>query len=151
MIAIMLTPMISAMAQPGLINQMDLSEEQQEQLKEMRVEHMKIVTPKKDRIGVLKAEFREALNAGDKAKLQNLIDEETKLHKELKEEFVAHQLAIKEVLSEEQWLIWTSRDRGPKARRDSRPGNGAGPANRSGGAPGPGKGLGPCGGNPSEL
>jgi Spy/CpxP family protein refolding chaperone len=116
-------------------NNLDLSVEQQEQLQSIRTEHLKVVQPKHDQLAILRAELKAAISSGDKAAADKIIDQQSAISKELKKEFVDHQLAVREVLTDDQRVLMDSRKATPGksgVKNSNRPGWGYGPCQRPG-------------------
>jgi Spy/CpxP family protein refolding chaperone len=116
-------------------NNLDLSVEQQEQLQSIRMEHLKVVQPNHDQLAILRAELKAAISSGDKAAADKIIDQQSAISKELKKEFVDHQLAVREVLTDDQRVLMDSRKATPGksgVKNSNRPGRGYGPCQRPG-------------------
>jgi Spy/CpxP family protein refolding chaperone len=116
-------------------NNLNLSEEQQEQLQNIRMEHLKVVQPNHDQLAILRAELKAAISSGDKAAADKIIDQQSAISKELKKEFVDHQLAVREVLTDDQRVLMDSRKATPGksgVKNSNRPGRGYGPCQRPG-------------------
>jgi len=99
--------MVSAMnAQPRQSAWLDLSEEQQEELSTLRTEHFKEITPLRNKMAELKARERTLLSEEnvDMKALEANIDEQTDLMNSIKKLQTKHQLAVKNVLSDEQFM-----------------------------------------------
>ncbi len=88
------------------IQGLDLSEQQQEQLQELRVDHYKAMKPMKTRMVELKARQRTLLSEEevDMKALNKVIDDETGLMNKMRKEQVAHQVEVKKMLTDEQLM-----------------------------------------------
>ena len=91
-------------------NTLNLTAEQQEQIQNMRLEHLKVIQPKHDRLAVLRLEYNTAISAGDKAAINKIIDEQTNISSELKKERADHQLAVSAVLTDDQKVLMDARN-----------------------------------------
>jgi Spy/CpxP family protein refolding chaperone len=116
-------------------NKLNLTSEQQEQIQKIKMEHLKVVQPKHDQLAILNAEYKAAISLGDKAATDKIIDKQSAITKELKKEFAAHQLAVRNILTEEQRLLIDSQKIAPKrsvVNKSGKPGMGYGPCQRPG-------------------
>ncbi len=86
----------------------DLTDDQKAALQQLRTDHYAKMKDHRNQMGELRARQRTIMseyNIDDKA-AQKLIDQKTELiNKQMKEQ-VAHRMAVKEVLTEEQALQW---------------------------------------------
>ena len=91
---------------PGL----DLSEEQQEKVKALKIAHMKEVQPLKDQLMENKAHQKTLMNADepDVNSIYKNIDKATKLQNEIAKLGVDFQLNFKNLLTDEQKVIYES-------------------------------------------
>ena len=99
---------------PGL----DLSEEQQEQVKALKIDHMKQVQPLKDQLIENKAHQKTLMNADepDINSVYKNIDKATKLQNEIAKLGADFQLKFKSILTDEQKVMYQSgRNRFAKA------------------------------------
>ena len=83
---------------------LDLTEEQQEQIKALRLEHHKTMKPLKNKMLELKASERTLMSeeSVDLNKVNSVIDEQTELSNQMKKLQAAHRVEMKEVFTEEQ-------------------------------------------------
>ncbi len=120
----------------GMLN---LTDEQKEQMKQIALDRTKEMLPLRNEMAVLKAEYRK-LMAAEKPSEKELsanIDKQTALMNKMKKTGMKYALKMREVLTEEQWLmIQTHRGMRGKGMR--------GVPYRYGKGPGPG----PCGMGP---
>lgn len=113
----------------------NLTEEQRDQMKELRLGFLEDLKPLRNQMGELKAEYRSMTTADDvdMKDVNENIDEQADLMASIKKLHASHQQAVRQVLTDEQKLFF-----------DMRKGNrGKGVRNFRGS--GPGRGLGPCG------
>jgi len=85
---------------------LDLSEEQQEKMTDLRTEHYKTITPLRNKMGELRARERTLLSeeSVDMNALNLTIDEQTDLMNSMKKMQVQHRLAVKDILTDEQLM-----------------------------------------------
>lgn len=117
---------------------LDLSEEQQEKMTTLRTEHFKTMTPLKNKMVELKARERTLLSEEkvDMKAINLNIDEQSELMNSIKKLQVQHQIAVKDMLTDEQLMkLQQSRQ---YARRDGFHGKGA---RQSSGPAGSGRGY----------
>ncbi len=90
---------------------LNLTEDQQNQMKEMRVAHMKAVQPVRDQLMELKAHQRTLMNAEnpDQKAINKNIDEMTKLQNKLMKMGSEQLLKVKSILTDEQKVMIQSR------------------------------------------
>jgi len=83
---------------------LDLTEEQQEELTTLRTEHYKEITPLRNKMAELKARERTLLSEEivDVKAVEKNIDEQTALLNTMRKLQTKHQLAVKDILSDEQ-------------------------------------------------
>jgi Spy/CpxP family protein refolding chaperone len=83
---------------------LDLSETQEEEITSLRTQHYKEITPMRNKMAELKARERTLLSeeSVDMKAVEKNIDEQTDLMNSMKKMRTKHQLAIKDVLSDEQ-------------------------------------------------
>lgn len=96
----------------------DLTEEQQEQINNIRTNYLKDIQPLKNEMKINEARL-DALITEDKPdmnKINKLIDDNGKIQTELRKKQVAHQLQIRNLLTEEQKVIFDSRPHGDITR-----------------------------------
>ena len=102
---------------------LDLSEEQQAEITTLRTAHYKKITPLKNKMAELKARERTLLSEEtvDMKAIGKTIDEQTALTNSMRKLQVEHQVAVKELLSDEQ--LMKLQQRRQYAQRDGRRGN----------------------------
>ncbi len=85
---------------------LDLSEDQQEKMTTLRTEHYKIMTPLKNKMAELKARERTLLSEEkvDMKAINLTIDEQSELMNSMKKIQVKHQMAVKDILTDEQLM-----------------------------------------------
>ena len=103
---------------------LDLTEEQKEQLKALRLEHHKTIKPLKNKMLELKASERTLMSeeSVDLKKVNANIDEQTELAGQLKKLQAAHRVEMREVFTEEQLFKLDQLRQGKKSRRAKGPG-----------------------------
>lgn len=86
----------------------DLTEDQLASLKELRTDRLKSSQTYRNQIGEIRARQRTLLSETpiDQKAVEKLIDEKTALSNKHLKENVSHQVAVSEVLNEEQQLVW---------------------------------------------
>lgn len=115
---------------------LDLTEEQQEQLSALRVEHFKMMKPLRAEVGELNARERTLMAQEDidiKA-VHKVIDQKTDLSNTIQKKQLDNRLACRSVLTEEQQVIFDQQKmnagrmsaRGGKGMRSGQPGQGRG-------------------------
>lgn len=120
----------------------NLTEEQQQQITELRTAHLKEMQSKRDQIDVNRAQYR-ALMRGDRADMDAInanIDERTELRNQMEKTQAAHHQAIRNLLTEEQRVWFDAVPRG-FSRAGARPGPGMRQAAPYGGRGGRGAGV----------
>jgi Spy/CpxP family protein refolding chaperone len=90
------------MQQPAL----DLSEEQQEQMQALRLEHYKVMNPLRNQMAELKAREQTLISEEevDMKAVNKVIDDQTDLQNKMRKLTVTHKLAVKEILTDEQLM-----------------------------------------------
>jgi len=90
---------------------LNLTEEQQNQVKDLKLAHMKELQPLKDQLMENKAHQRTLMNAEnpDEKAIYKYIDQATKLQNEMAKLSVDFQLKFKSLLNDEQKVILQSR------------------------------------------
>ncbi len=85
---------------------LELSDEQQDQLKDLRLEHYKTMKPLRTKAAELRARQRTLLaeEEVDMGSVNKLIDEETELMNQIRKEQVAHRVEMKNMLTDEQLM-----------------------------------------------
>lgn len=92
-----------------------LTEEQQEQIKNLRTDYLKDIQPLKNELKINKAKLDALLTEDnpDMNEINKLIDDNGKIQTELRKKQVSHQMEIRNLLSDEQKVIfdrWDHRD-----------------------------------------
>ncbi len=89
---------------------LNLTEDQQNQMKEMRIAHMKEVQPVRDQLMELKAHQRTLMNTEtpDQKSINKNIDEMTKLQNKLMKMGSGFHLKVKSILTDEQKVLMQS-------------------------------------------
>lgn len=85
---------------------LNLTEDQQEQMKALRIEHYKTMKPLNSKMAELKARERTLLSEEnvDMKAVYNLIDDQTELMNKIRKLQVEHKLAVREILTDEQLM-----------------------------------------------
>ncbi len=119
----------------GRLDYLDLTEEQSEQLTQLRTDHYNAMKPLRAKMDEIRARERTLLaeESVDLKEVEEVIDQQTELSNEMRKLQVKHQLAMKAVLTDEQVM---KLEQGP--RRPARMGQA--PGYRRGQAPGYGRG-----------
>ncbi len=88
-------------------NMLNLTEEQQSKMKDLRLDKTREMLPLQNRMKVLLAEYRELVSAEkpDMKAINNNIDARTKLMNEIMKKNTAYKLKFRNILTEEQWLM----------------------------------------------
>ena len=88
-------------------NFLNLSDEQKEELKTLRVKHYKEMKPIRAEMGELQARQNTLMSQEevDVKSVNKLIDEKTILMNEVQKKKVSHQLAFREILTDEQQMM----------------------------------------------
>ena len=91
------------MVQPNFL---DLSPEQQEQMKAIKLEHYKVMKPLRLKMAELRAREQSLLSAepADMKVINQVIDEQTKLMNQISKNQVELKLAVREILTDEQQM-----------------------------------------------
>ena len=86
---------------------LNLSDEQKEELKTLRVKHYKEIKPLRAEMGELQARQRTLMSQEevDVKSVDKLIDEKTSLMNDMQKKKVNHQLAFREILTDEQQMM----------------------------------------------
>lgn len=86
---------------------LNLSDEQKEELKTLRVKHYKEIKPLRAEMGELQARQRTLMSQEevDVQSVNKLIDEKTSLMNDMQKKKVNHQLAFREILTDEQQMM----------------------------------------------
>ena len=92
---------------------LDLTEQQQEQMKTLRLEHYKTMKPLRNKMVELKARETTLLSEDevDMKTVYKVIDDQTDLKNQMHKLRVEHRVAIKEILNDEQVMILEQRGR----------------------------------------
>jgi len=90
---------------------LDLTEEQQEQMQALRLEHLKTIKPLRNKMGELKARERTLISEDepDMKAIYQVIDEQTDLNNKMRKLRVEHRVSAKKLLTEEQIMILDQR------------------------------------------
>lgn len=92
-----------------LMEQLDLSTEQMNQMKKLRLEHQKEILPIQTKIKTARLEMQTLkLDQADQNSIEKKIEEIGKLRIELQKKRYAHHLAVREILTDEQKAIFDS-------------------------------------------
>ncbi len=115
---------------------LNITDEQKDQMKQLRLDMMKEMLPLRNEMGVLKAEYRQLMGAEktDEKSLNANIDKQTALMNKMKKARSQYAMKMRSILTEEQWLMIQS--------HRSRSGKGGMKGHRAGFS---GPGAGPCG------
>ena len=125
-------------------SQLNLTEDQQKQITALRVAHQKEMQPLQNDIAIKQAELQKYRSADkpDMAQINSTIDAIGKLKTDLQKKRVAHQLAVRALLTDEQKLIFDAKGsrggKGGKGGKGGYGGNGGGGCNGGCGGRGPG-------------
>lgn len=121
---------------PGYCN-LNLTPEQEQKINDLRVKHIKEITPLRNELNEKQARLRtlESTEKPDMAAINKTIDEISTIKAKLMKARAAHRAEISQLLTDEQRVIFNSRGYG-KGMRGHR-------GNMRGGY-GMGMGLGPC-------
>ncbi len=86
---------------------LDLTPEQMEQMKQMRLEMTKEMLPLRNDMAILKAEYRKLITAEkpSQKEINANIDKQTALINKMKKVRASHMLKMRDILTEEQWLM----------------------------------------------
>lgn len=117
-------------AGPGLDRMLDLSEEQEAKIQDLRLQHQKEMLPLRSKLESLRDDLKLAMTADKfgKAKAEKIISEMEKIRAQLEIARVLHHQAIRDILTPEQRkefdmnLLSGKGFRGPRAPRADRPG-----------------------------
>ena len=101
---------------------LDLTEEQQEQMQTLRLEHYKVMKPLRNQMAELKARERTLISEEevDMKSIHKVIDNQTDLMNEMRKLQAEHKVAAKEILTDEQVMKLDQRRRFAKRRRAGR-------------------------------
>lgn len=116
-----LGPCMAATGRPGVWAPVDLTEQQQEQIKQIRLKHQKEINDLSNELAEKMAAYRTLMQQ-DKADMKNIesnIDQRTALMAGMMKKRAAMHQEIRSVLTEEQRLLW---DSGRKIDRPGRSG-----------------------------
>ena len=102
----------------------DITEDQKEQIKEFRTDHMKEVLPLRNQVGEKEAHLKSLSTADkvDMAKINKTIEEIGNLKITIAKNRAAHKQKIRNVLNEDQRIVFDSMSmkRGPHKGREGR-------------------------------
>ncbi len=108
----------------------DITDKQKEQIKEFKTDHMKEVLPLRNQIDEKQAQIKTLSTAGkvDMAKVNKTIEEIGKLKVTIAKKSAAHKQEIRNVLSEDQRIVFDSMPmkKGRHKGCDGRPGHNRG-------------------------
>jgi Spy/CpxP family protein refolding chaperone len=127
-------------------SELNLTEEQQKQITALRVAHQKEIQPLRNDIAIKQAELQKYRSADkpDMVQINSTIDAIGKLKTEIQKKSVAHQLAVRALLTDEQKLIFDAKGpRGGKGGKGGKGGYGGNGGNGGGGCNGGCGGRGP--------
>ncbi|MFH0756485.1 MAG: Spy/CpxP family protein refolding chaperone [Bacteroidota bacterium] len=85
---------------------LDLSEEQQEQMQALRLEHYKVMKPLRNQMAELEAREQTLISEEevDMKAVNKVIDDQTALQNKMRKLGVEHRLAVREILTDEQLM-----------------------------------------------
>jgi Spy/CpxP family protein refolding chaperone len=108
---------------------LDLSEDQSEQITQLRTEHYNTMKPLRAKMAEMKAKERTLLSeeSVDLKAVEKAIDAQTDLLNQIRKLQIRHRLAVKEVLTDEQVMKLEQRQRHNARRGQARMGRGQGP------------------------
>ena len=111
------------------LSSLDLSEDQSEQITQLRTEHYNTMKPLRAKMAEIRAKERTLLSeeSVDLKAVEKAIDEQTDLLNQIRKLQIKHQLAMKEVLTDEQVMKLEQRHRHSARRDHARIGRGPGP------------------------
>ncbi|HQG71648.1 MAG TPA: Spy/CpxP family protein refolding chaperone [Tenuifilum sp.] len=120
---------------------LNLTPEQEQKINDLRVKHLKEITPLRNELSEKQAHLRtlESADKPDMAAINKTIDEITSIKAKLMKARVAHRAEVSQLLTDEQRVLFNARGQKGKGMRGHR-------GNMRGGY-GMGMGLGPCMGN----
>ncbi len=93
------------------VNGMDLSEEQQSEIKELKISFVKELTPLKNELKIKKAEL-QAASVGDnidKKAFYKIIDEVNSIKTQMAKKQFDHQMQVRNLLNDEQKVMFDAR------------------------------------------
>jgi len=101
---------------------LDLTEEQQEQMKSLRLDHHKEMKPLQNKMAELKARERTLLSEEEvnMKSIHKTIDDQTALINKMRKLQAEHKVAAKEILTDEQVMKMEQRRKFAKRRRANR-------------------------------
>jgi Spy/CpxP family protein refolding chaperone len=117
----------------GRLDYLDLTDEQSEQLTQLRTDHYNAMKPLRAKMDEIRARERTLMaeKSVDLKEVEKVIDQQTELSNEMRKLQVKHQLAMKAVLTDEQVMKLEQGPRRP-ARMGQAPGYGRGQVPRDG-------------------
>jgi len=133
--------MMPAVAQRRAMMQemLNITDEQKDQMKQLRLDMTREMLPLRNEMGVLRAEYRKLMGAEkpDEKSINANIDKQTALMNKMKKVRSKYALKMRSILTEEQWLMIQSRKGmsgrgGMKGHRPGFSGHGAGPCGMAG-------------------
>ncbi len=113
------------------LSYLDLSEDQNEQITQLRTEHYNTMKPLRAKMAEIRAKERTLLSGEsvDLKAVEKSIDEQTDLMNQMRKLQIKHQLAVKDLLTDEQVMKLEQRQRYAAHRGQGRLGRGQGPGN----------------------
>jgi len=92
---------------PEMIEKLNLSDQQQEQLQDMRLANQKEMIPLRADIKLLRLELQELIsNDASRSEIDNKIDQISEARKAIQKKRVGHRLDMRQVLTPEQRKQW---------------------------------------------
>ena len=120
---------------------LDLTEEQQAKMEDLRLQHQKEMIPLRSQVESLRSELNLAITADkfDKGKVEKIVNDMQKVRTQLQMSRVLHQQAVRELLTSEQRKKYNLHILSPKSHRGGRGfGHGQGMNSNDGMGRGPG-------------
>jgi len=113
----------------GKLSYLDLTETQNEQLTQLRTEHYNTMKPLRAKMAEIRAKERTLLSEEnvDLKEIDKVVDQQTELMNQMRKLQIKHQVAVKEVLTDEQVMKLEQRQRHPARLGDARKGHGQRP------------------------
>jgi len=110
-----------------LMEKLNLTDEQRKTMQEMRLKHQKELIPIQGKLKEKRLDLKAEMMADEpnQSKINSIVDEIGKLRTELQKKQIAHRLAIRNILTDEQRAIWDAHRRalgGRKMMKPCRPG-----------------------------
>jgi Spy/CpxP family protein refolding chaperone len=100
----------------GMLPMLNLTTEQMNAFNEMKLEFQKEILPLNNEIAAKRLELQSLLISGkpDQGKINDVIEELGELRTKAQKRWIAHQLEMREQLTDEQKAIWDAAPKGPK-------------------------------------